>query len=183
MERVGVRLFYFLKLKESFLLFLFIFGEYTVFNSKLYVMKKLLIALFIFGIVFNLHSQDTNQIYYVVEIPAVPVKGESVFHKWIKEKSLELKEKYQISCEKDDTIAIYISFILDENGNISKPKTIRGIETNIDNDALDLVKNMEIKWKPAMNKGKNVAVQMIAPFSMCPKEIKLRKSRKKRKKI
>jgi TonB family protein len=52
---------------------------------------------------------------------------------------------------------VYLSFIVNENGDVSDIKVIRGIGGGCDEEAIRVIKLMS-KWKPATQNGKNVRV-------------------------
>lgn len=126
-------------------------------------------------------SQNTNFVKFA-EFPPTPV-NESAFIEWIEAEVVKLKEKYKINCDSIISNAIYISYIVDTIGNVIEPKISKGLNTVINKDALDIIRNMDYKWNPGKSKGKKVAVQMTAPFDFCPKnEMIENKNRKKKKK-
>lgn len=60
---------------------------------------------------------------------------------------------------------IYISFIVDEEGNISSAKIKKGIYDELDKDARRVISSMP-KWKPAKLKGEPVKVNMVVPINI-----------------
>ena len=58
---------------------------------------------------------------------------------------------------------VYISFIIDENGEIRDVVLLRSVDKSIDNEALRVVKSMP-KWKPGKQAGKTVKVQFSVPI-------------------
>jgi protein TonB len=60
---------------------------------------------------------------------------------------------------------IHISFVVDENGNVSSASIKRGVYPELDNEARRVVSNMP-KWQPAIKNGKPVKVRMIVPIKI-----------------
>jgi len=58
---------------------------------------------------------------------------------------------------------IYVSFTVKENGEVTSPKVIRGINPLLDNEAIRVVKLMP-RWTPGKQKGKPVSVSFTIPF-------------------
>jgi len=58
---------------------------------------------------------------------------------------------------------VYVSFIVEKEGNISGVKILRGFDKECDEVAYNVVKNMP-KWEPGMQHGKTVRVQFNMPI-------------------
>jgi TonB family protein len=57
---------------------------------------------------------------------------------------------------------VFISFWVETDGSISKPKILRGLYPDLDSISIDLVKNMP-KWIPAKQRGKPIKCQYNLP--------------------
>ncbi|MCD4681444.1 MAG: energy transducer TonB [Bacteroidales bacterium] len=130
------------------------------------------------------HTQDTNLPFVMVEVMPQPIGEDvSIFSDWLNKQSRELKNKYSINCDSSESKLIYISFIIDKSGNVLNPFVLKGVEPEINKEAVQLVRNMNIKWKPGTNRGKNVSTKINAVFHLCPiKEYYNKKKNKKDKK-
>ena len=58
---------------------------------------------------------------------------------------------------------VYITFVIDEKGNVINAKVLRGVGGGLDEEALRVVKKMP-KWKPGKQSGKKVKVQFNMPI-------------------
>ncbi len=58
---------------------------------------------------------------------------------------------------------VYVSFIVEEDGSVSNVKVLRGVDNNLDNEALRVV-NMMPRWTPGMQNGHMVRVQYNLPI-------------------
>ena len=54
-------------------------------------------------------------------------------------------------------------FVIDKDGNVTQPKVVKGVDPDLDAEALRMVKAMP-KWKPAKLDGKPVAVKYALPI-------------------
>ncbi len=59
---------------------------------------------------------------------------------------------------------VYISFVIDENGNVSTVEIVRGIDASLDNEALRVIRSLP-KWKPGRQGGKAVKVIYYVPIN------------------
>lgn len=59
---------------------------------------------------------------------------------------------------------VYVRFIVDEIGEISKPEILRSAHQSLDDPTLAVIKKMP-KWTPGEDKGKKVKVYMTIPVS------------------
>lgn len=58
---------------------------------------------------------------------------------------------------------VYISFIVEKDGEITNAKVMRGVDELLDNEALRVVKMMPA-WKPGIQRGEAVRVQFTLPI-------------------
>ncbi len=58
---------------------------------------------------------------------------------------------------------VYTQFFIDEEGNVIEPTIVRGIDLELDAEALRLVKLMP-KWQPGIQRGKPVRVRFTMPL-------------------
>jgi protein TonB len=65
---------------------------------------------------------------------------------------------------------VYVTFIVETDGNLSNVKVIRGVNKALDNEAVRVVKLMEKKWKAGTFKGKPVRVQFNLPIKYALEE-------------
>lgn len=58
---------------------------------------------------------------------------------------------------------VYVSFVIDETGNIASVDLLRGVDISLDKEALRVVKSLP-KWKPGKQGGKPVKVRFSVPI-------------------
>ena len=59
---------------------------------------------------------------------------------------------------------VILKFVVNENGEVSQPKVLRGVSAGCTEEALRVLKNMP-KWKPGRHGGRNVKVYFTLPVS------------------
>lgn len=102
---------------------------------------------------------EEEKIFTIVEqMPSFP-GGESAMMKY-----LANNIKYP-PIAKDAGIegTVYVTFVVDENGNVKDVKVLRSIGGGTDEEAIRVVQNMP-KWSPGKQRGKPVKVQYNLPI-------------------
>lgn len=69
----------------------------------------------------------------------------------------------QIAKEAGISGIVYVTFVVDSNGNITEVQVLRGIGGGCDEEATRVVKNMP-KWQPGKQRGKPVKVRYNLPI-------------------
>ncbi len=108
----------------------------------------------------NLYSQENSdqKTYDKVEVKPEYPGGMKALGQFFSEniKYPEAAKKKGISGK------VYISFVIDKKGNITKAELKKGIGHGCDEEALRIV-NLMPNWAPGKNKGKAVKVSMVLP--------------------
>jgi len=102
---------------------------------------------------------EEQQIFMVVEnAPAFP-GGDAGRMKFLQDNI-----KYpQMARESGIQGTVYVTFVVERNGNVSDVKILRGIGGGCDEEAVRVVQNMP-KWEPGKQRGKPVRVQFNMPI-------------------
>jgi protein TonB len=58
-----------------------------------------------------------------------------------------------------------VSFFVEPTGEITEPTVVMGINEEVDNMILELIKSMP-KWTPAMYQGKAIRKKMVLPIDI-----------------
>jgi len=99
-------------------------------------------------------------VFVIVEdMPEFP-GGELALRQWIANNIKYPKE----AAEKGIKGKVYIQFIVEADGNVSRSKVVRGVDPLLDAEALRMV-NALPKWKPGKQKGKAVPVSYTVPIN------------------
>lgn len=122
-------------------------------------------------IIYNPRSTDDNgnTIYEVVEqMPEFPDGGQSGLMDYLK-KNIQYPETAKKAGVQGRVI---LQFVVDKDGSIDNVSVLRGVNPDLDKEAIRVVSNMP-NWKPGMQKGKPVRVKYTVPiaFSLPSEEI------------
>lgn len=80
--------------------------------------------------------------------------------------------KYPVKAlENNEEGIVYVSFIIDANGEVKRPTIIQSVSEKIDAEALRIVNGMP-KWKPGMQRNQPVSVLYTLPI-----DFKIQRSR------
>jgi protein TonB len=104
----------------------------------------------------TIYRSDTLEIYSVVEVAPSPEGGLETYYKWIeKNKTIMNKKKTGEESKK-----VFIGFTVNEFGELSDFKVVRGLSSQYDNEAMRLIKDNPTKWIPGKCGSTNVRTQM-----------------------
>lgn len=107
----------------------------------------------------TVQAVDTGQAFTVVEVAPEFPGGTNALMKF-----LSANIKYPaISAEQGIQGSVYVSFIVERDGSISDVKNVRGVSTELDQEAIRVVKTMPA-WTPGKQNGKSVRVKFILPI-------------------
>jgi len=110
--------------------------------------------------VIEIEEEDDDEFFMVVEnMPEFP-GGDLGLMKYIQK-----NVKYPaIAKEYNITGKVYVSFIVDKSGVVTNVKIVRGVDKNLDAEALRVVKSLP-KYKPGKQRGKAVRVMFTIPIN------------------
>ena len=105
-------------------------------------------------------EEDDEEVFMVVEnMPEFP-GGDLGLMKYIQK-----NVKYPpIAKEYNITGKVYISFIVDKTGSVTNVKVVRGVDKNLDAEAVRVAKSLP-KYKPGTQRGKPVRVMFTIPVN------------------
>ncbi len=95
----------------------------------------------------------------IEEMPQFPGGEEKLFEYMSRNIRYPIKAR-----ETGITGRVYITFVIDRNGNVKDPKILRGIGGGCDEEALRVIRLMP-PWIPGKQDGKNVSVQYNIPIN------------------
>ena len=138
------------------------------------LMKKMLftfalMALPLFALKATAQETPTDTtVYRVVEkMPEYP-EGVEKLMKYIRTstdnywKKRYPKGKPVYPCEQGISGRIIVSFVINENGQVTDPEVLRRVDKDLDKEAIRIVKSMP-RWIPGEHKGKKVKVRLTLP--------------------
>jgi protein TonB len=108
----------------------------------------------------EIDEEDDEEFFMVVEnMPEFP-GGDLGLMKYIQK-----NVKYPaIAKEYNITGKVYVSFIVDRSGSVTNVKIVRGVDKNLDAEAMRVVKSLP-KYKPGKQRGKAVRVMFTIPIN------------------
>ena len=105
-------------------------------------------------------AEGMDGVYDLVEVQPLPANGMNEFYKWIAENM-----EYPNQARREGVEGrVFIQFIVNEKGDITDVKSIKGIGAGCDAEAERVMKSAA-SWSPGMVDGKPVKVRMIMPIS------------------
>jgi len=108
----------------------------------------------------EIEEESDDEFFMVVEnMPEFP-GGDLGLMKYIQK-----NVKYPpIAKEYNITGKVYVSFIVDKSGAVTNVKIVRGVDKNLDGEALRVVKSLP-RYKPGKQRGKAVRVMFTIPIN------------------
>ena len=105
-------------------------------------------------------EEDDEEVFMVVEnMPEFP-GGDLGLMKYIQK-----NVKYPpIAKEYNITGKVFISFVVDKSGSVTNVKVVRGVDKNLDAEAVRVIKSLP-KYKPGKQRGKAVKVMFTVPIN------------------
>ena len=101
-----------------------------------------------------------GEILFVAEVmPKFQGKGADEFRLFI-QKNLKYPEEAQ---KQEIDGRVFVSFVIDKNGNVRNVKIERGVHSALDEEAIRVVK-LSPKWEPGKNEGEFANVQYTFPI-------------------
>ena len=113
---------------------------------------------FVFTPTKNKNEEEEVILTFADDMPEFP-GGESSLLKF-----LGSNVKYPVIAQENGIQGkVYVSFVINETGNIDDVCIVRGVDNSLDNEALRVVRSMP-KWKPGKQDGKTVKVRYNVPI-------------------
>ena len=103
---------------------------------------------------------NLDEVFYKVDVVPKFKGGDSDNFRQFIQENLKYPEDAQT---KKTTGKVYVSFIIDKEGNLVNAKVIRGTSPSLDKEALRVV-NLSPKWEPGQHGGKVVNVSYTFPI-------------------
>ena len=72
------------------------------------------------------------------------------------------KGKPVYPCEQGVSGRVIVSFVINENGQVTDPEVLRRVDKDLDKEAIRIIKSMP-RWIPGEHKGKKVKVRLTLP--------------------
>ncbi len=105
-------------------------------------------------------EEEAEEIFYIVEHQPEPIGGIKAFYTYVSDNMVYPRSSLRARIQG----RVFVRFIVDENGDISDAKIIKGIDKACDNEALRVIQNAP-RWKPGKQRGTPVKVYMSLPIT------------------
>jgi len=112
---------------------------------------------------FDIQEEEAEEakIFIIVEdMPSFQGKGQEGFREWIG-KNLRYPE---IAAENGISGRVYVRFVVEPDGSVSKVELVRGVDPALDKEAIRVVSSSP-KWSPGKQRGKPVRVAYTFPIN------------------
>ena len=74
-------------------------------------------------------------------------------------------EKFE-SLEVEETVTVYLSFVVEKDGSITDIKILRSATPSVDREAIRVLKSIRTKWKPGIKDGQSVRTLYKIPIKV-----------------
>lgn len=104
--------------------------------------------------------EDTEEVFIIVEqMPEFPGGNEALL------KYLATSVKYPVIAQENGIQGrVFVSFVIDKNGEVTNVRVARPFDPNLDKEAVRVVQSMP-KWTPGKQRGKAVKVSYNVPIN------------------
>lgn len=102
---------------------------------------------------------DPNEVFTVVEeMPSYP-GGDNALYRDLVQRTVYPKLAKEIG----SSGVVYVQYVVDQDGNVTDVKVVRGVDQFLDKEAVRVVKTLK-GYKPGRQRGKPVRVQFTVPI-------------------
>lgn len=105
-------------------------------------------------------EEEVDEIFDIVEDQPAPPGGMGAFYKYVGKSMKYPKQARRMGVEG----RVFVQFVVDQAGNLTEVKAIKGIGAGCDEEAVRVLKAAP-KWKPGKQRGRPVKVRMILPIT------------------
>ena len=103
------------------------------------------------------------EVYQLPEQNAEPLLGMSALMQGVAQNEKLLEIARNINAENERA---FISFIIDTEGNMTRAEVLKGINPKVDAALVEVMRELEYKWKPAMADGQPVNTRFVLPLKL-----------------
>ena len=105
-------------------------------------------------------KEEVDEIFSIVEEPALPKGGYPAFYKYIGDKMKYPAQARRMGIEGK----VFVEFVIGKDGSISDVKAVKGIGAGCDEEAVRVVQSAPA-WSPGKQRGKSVKQRMVLPIT------------------
>ena len=105
-------------------------------------------------------EEDVDEIFTIVEEQPLPEGGLAAFYGYVGKNLRYPRQASRMGIEGRVTLR----FVVERNGTLTQISVLKGIGGGCDEEALRVIRECPIKWKPGKQRGKPVRVNYIIPI-------------------
>lgn len=109
--------------------------------------------------VSKVELEETEHIFTIVEVSAMPKDGLAAFYKFVSEQIKYPAQARRMRVEGK----VYVEFIVGKDGKISEVVAVKGIGAGCDEEAVRIIQSSP-SWNPGKQRGKPVRQRMVLPI-------------------
>jgi TonB family protein len=106
-------------------------------------------------------SGADGDVFSVVEETSKPIGDYPVLYEYISKNMKYPQQALSMGIEGK----VFVEFVVNTDGTLSDVRMIKGIGAGCDLEAVNVMKNSQIKWNPAKHEGKLVRQKMVIPIT------------------
>lgn len=111
-------------------------------------------------IVKKIEGDPADEVFTILDHQPRPIEGIKTFYEYISENMKYPEQAKEMGIEGK----VFVEFVVDKNGNLTKVKAIKGIGAGCDEEAVRVLKDAP-NWTPGNTGGMDVGVRMILPIT------------------
>lgn len=108
----------------------------------------------------TLDEEEVEEVLIFVESMPEPIGGMAAFYKHVGKHMKYPNQARRMGIEGK----VYVQFVIDQQGNLTDVRSIKGIGAGCDEEAVRVIQNAP-SWTPGKQRGKPVKVRMILPIT------------------
>jgi TonB family protein len=111
----------------------------------------------------NLATDESEEIFTMVEVSAGPVGGIDAFYAAIASNMQYPPDARRAGIDGK----VFVEFIVDKDGSIppDQIRVVKGLSPSLDAEAIRVIRESSVKWTPGIQHGKSVKQRMVLPVT------------------
>lgn len=111
-------------------------------------------------VVVEEEKENVDEIFTIVEEPALPKGGYPAFYKYVNDKIKYPSQARRMGVEGK----VFVEFVIGRDGSVSEVRAVKGIGAGCDEEAVRVIQAAP-SWTPGKQRGKSVKQRMVLPIT------------------